>query len=194
MASVTLVSLSASFSSGGSLPAVLGALLNASGVLGQAPGSFVEVGVKGQIDIDGGTAMGGKSNAFTWFGGYGYDSNGHPFSLSSGLTISAPNASGNFTITGSTNFGAQVAKNGFVTTATLTLISDPGSFIQLGGAPDSFPGPPPDLGIIIGSAVPEPSSVIELATALMFALGLLGWKQHARTNAQLKNLSRPAVS
>ena len=49
----------------------------------------MEVGVKGEIDIDKGAAMGGKTDPFTWFGGYGYDNNGHPYSLSSGLTISA---------------------------------------------------------------------------------------------------------
>src|SRR5262249_9190498 len=136
-ASVTLVTLSANFSTGGSLAAVVGALLNASGVLGSTPGSFVEVGVKGEIDLDGGAANGGKTNSFTWFGGYGYDSNGRPISISSGLTISAPNAGGKFTITGSTSFGAQTAKSSFSTTATLTLVSDPGSLIGLGGAPDS---------------------------------------------------------
>lgn len=188
MASVTLVSLSASFSTGGSLPAVVGALLNASGVLGRAAGSFVEVGVKGGINIDGGAAMGGKTDTFTWFGGYGYDSHGHPISISSGLTISAPNASGHFSITGSTGFGLQEAKNGFVTTATMTFIADPGSLLQLGGASASLPGPQPEIGIIIGSAVPEPSSVVELATALILALGVLGWKQRARTSALLRKL------
>ena len=189
MASVTVVSLSASFSTGGSsLPAVVGAMLNASGVLGRAAGSFVEVGVKGEIDIDGGAAMGGKTDTFTWFGGYGYDSHGHPFSLSSGLTISAPNALGNFSITGSRSFGLQEAKNGFVTTATMTFIADPGSLLQLGGASASLPGPQPEIGIIIGSAVPEPSSVVELATALILALGVLGWKQRARTSALLRKL------
>lgn len=182
MASVTVVSLSASFSTGGTLPAVVGALLNASGVLGQAPGSFVEVGVKGEIDIDGGASMGGKTDTFTWFAGYGYDSNGNPISLSSGLTISTPNASGDFSITGSTSFGAQLAQSGFVTTATLTLVADPGSLIQLGGASGPSTGTPPDIGILIGTAVPEPASVVELGTGILFALGVLGWKQRARAS------------
>ena len=189
-ASVTLVSLSASFSTGGSpLPAVVGAFLNASGILGEAPGSFVEVGVKGDFDIDKGAAMGGKTDPFTWVGGYGYDMKGFPYSLSSGLTISAPDNMGSFTITGSKSFGIQQVNSEFVAKATLTLIADPGSLIQLGGASASLPGPPPNIGIIIGSPVPEPSSVVELATALIFALGVLGWKQRARTSARLKNLS-----
>jgi hypothetical protein len=178
---VTLVTLSAAFSTSTTLSAVLGAVLNASGTLGSAPGSFVEVGVKGEIDLDGGAGHGGTSNPFTWYGGYGYDSSGHPFSSSSGLTISAPNSSGNFTITGSSTFaGGQHANSTFSTSATLTLVADPGSVIRLGGASSAISGPPPGIGIIIGS-VPEPSAVIELASGLILALGLLGWRQGARS-------------
>jgi hypothetical protein len=38
-----------------------------------------------------------------------------------------------------------------------------------------LPGPPPGIGIIIGS-VPEPSSDIELALGALLVLGLLGWR------------------
>jgi hypothetical protein len=194
MASVTLASLSATFSTSGSLSAALGALLNASGTLGSAPGSFVEVGVKGEIDLDGGAGKGGTSNPFTWYGGYGYDSSGHPFSASSGLTVSAPNSSGNFSITGSSSFPTgQHANSTFSTSATLTLVADPGSIIRLGGASAAVSGPPPGIGIIIGG-VPEPSSVVELATALILAVGLVGWRHRGQASARLRRLSRSAVS
>jgi hypothetical protein len=192
-ASVTLVSLSATFSTSSTLSAILGAILNASGTLGSAPGSFVEVGVKGEIDLDGGAAKGGTSNPFTWYGGYGYDTSGHPFSASSGLTISAPNSSGNFSITGSTTFsGGQHANSTFSTSATLTLVADPGSIIRLGEASSTVSGPPPEIGIIIGG-VPEPSSVIELALGSLLVLGVLGWRQPARSSARPKASPAPDV-
>ena len=70
----------------------------------------------------------------------------------------------------------------------MTFIADPGSLLQLGQASASLPGPQPEIGIIIGSAVPEPSSVVELGTALILALGVLGWKQRARTRALPRKL------
>ena len=54
---------------------------------------------------------------------------------------------------------------GFSVDASLTLVSDPGSLIQLSSLSD-VSGPLPNIGAFAGSAVPEPSSFVELRTAL----------------------------
>jgi len=81
------------------------------------------------------------------------------------VTFNAPNSQGDFSLTGTDLFGLTniMSGMGFSVDASLTLVSDPGSLIQLSSLSD-VPGPLPNIGAFAcGPAVPEPSSLVELS-------------------------------
>ena len=75
------------------------------------------------------------------------------------------NSQEDFSLTGTDLFGLTNIKSGmgFSVDASLTLVSDPGSLIQLSSLSD-VSGPLPNIGAFAGSAVPEPLSFVELGT------------------------------
>jgi len=73
----------------------------------------------------------------------------------------------------------------------LTLVSDPGSLIQLGPLSD-VSGPLPNIGAFPGgTAVPEPSSLVELGTGLLMLVGAWVWRRdRTRTRQHLSPIPR----
>ena len=82
------------------------------------------------------------------------------------MTLTAQNSQGNFSLTGSELFSNVTLTSGmgFSVDASLTLVSDPGSLIELGPVGTNTGGLP-NIGVFAGSTVPEPTSVVELAWA-----------------------------
>ena len=171
-AAVSFAHLHADFTNtGASYPAIPGAVVSASGFLSPTAGSFVELAEQGTITIrDSSGQQVGSPDSFTMIAAFGYNSSLQFSSIVSGtgqMALNAPNSQGDFSLTGTDLFGLINIKSGmgFSVDASLTLVSDPGSLIQLSSLSD-VSGPLPNIGAFAGSAVPEPSSFVELRTAL----------------------------
>ncbi len=111
------------------------------------------------------------------------------------MSSSGPNSQGEVTITGTTTTNlfpvANLSTGDSVTiTAHLTLLSDPGSLIELGSL-NNVPGPLPTLGIFGGSAVPEPPSLVQLGAGLLILTCTWGWRQ-ARSRNRQNSLQKPS--
>jgi hypothetical protein len=72
---------------------------------------------------------------------------------------------------------------GFSVDASLTLVSDPGSLIELGPV-GAITGGLPNIGVFAGSTVPEPASILELGLGLLLMAGAWSWRRN-RTRKQL---------
>src|SRR5208337_1510969 len=171
-AAVSFAHLHADFTNtGASYPAIPGAVVSASGFLSPTAGSFVELAEQGTITIKNSSGQQvGSPDSFTMIAAFGYNSSLQFSSFVSGtgqMTLNAPNSQEDFSLTGTDLFGLTniTSGMGFSVDASLTLVSDPGSLIQLSSLSD-VSVPLPNIGAFAGSAVPEPSSFVELRTAL----------------------------
>ncbi|MGZ3471783.1 MAG: hypothetical protein ACXVA6_17580 [Isosphaeraceae bacterium] len=142
-AAVSFAHLHADFTNtGASYPAIPGAVVSASGFLSPTAGSFVELAEQGTITIKNSSGQQvGSPDSFTMIAAFGYNSSLQFSSFVSGtgqMTLNAPNSQEDFSLTGTDLFGLTniTSGMGFSVDASLTLVSDPGSLIQLSSLSD----------------------------------------------------------
>jgi hypothetical protein len=195
-AAVSFAHLHADFTNTGApLIAIPGAVVSASGFLSPTAGSFVELAEQGTITIKPSSGQ-QVADPFTLVAAFGYNSSLQFSSFVAGtgqMALNAPNSQGNFSLTG-TDLFSKITLTSFSVDASLTLVSDPGSLIQLSSLSD-VPGPLPDIGAFAGSAVPEPSSLVELVTGLLMLIGAWGWrKDRTKTRQHRFQIPRHAAA
>ncbi len=152
-AAVSFAHLHADFTNtGASYPAIPGAVVSASGFLSPTAGSFVELAEQGTTTIKNSSGQQvGSPDSFTMIAAFGYNSSLQFSSFVSGtgqMTLEMPpNSQEDFSLTGTDLFGLTNIKSGmgFSVDASLTLVSDPGSLIQLSSLSD-VSGPLPNIG------------------------------------------------
>ena len=133
-AAVSFPHLHADFTNtGGSYPAISGAVVSASGFLSPTAGSFVELAEQGTITIKNSSGQQVGSPARS--------------SPEPDRWRSCAQFPGDFSLTGTDLFGLTNITSGvgFSVDASLTLVSDPGSLIQLSSLSD-VSGPLPNIG------------------------------------------------
>ncbi|MGD0041905.1 MAG: hypothetical protein ABSE84_16130 [Isosphaeraceae bacterium] len=180
--------------------AIPGAVVSASGFLSRTAGSFVELAEQGTITFKSSSGQQVGSDSFTMIAAFGYNSSLQFSSYVAGtgqMALNAPNSQGNFSLTGTDLFSNITITSGadISVDVSLTLVSDPGSLIQLSSLSD-VPGPLPNIGAFTGGpAVPEPSSLVELGTGLLMLVGAWGWrKDRTRTRQHLLQIPRHAAA
>jgi hypothetical protein len=190
---------------------VPGSVISATGTLSQTAGSFVELANQGTILIKDNNGNVIATDSFTIIVGFALDSNLHQSTFVYGTgttTLSAPDpTTGDFSIGDSTPFSSVTIPKGgtFTIDSYLTLVSDPGSLIRLGDL-TGLPGPIPDFGSYAGGppprtpSIPEPASLVQLATALVVVAGLWGWRGYfgnrrgARVSGRARSVALAVLS
>jgi hypothetical protein len=173
-----------------------GALISATGVLSPTAGSFVELANQGTITVKDNNGNLIATDSFTIIVGFSFNSSlqENTYLYGTGSTsLTAPDAStGAFSIL-DTNLFPSVSipvGGGFSIDSHLTLVSDPGSLIQLGNF-SSTQDPLPNFGSFAGGpAVPEPLALVQLGTGLGLVAGFLGWRRRARNRRAAGGHSR----
>jgi hypothetical protein len=185
----------------GPFTGVPGSVISATGVLSLTAGSFVELANQGNILVKDNHGNTIANDSFTIIVGFALDSTLHQSTFVYGTgttTLSAPDPStGAFSIKDSNAFSSVTIPEGgsFTVDSYLTLVSDPGSLIQLGDL-TNMPGPIPDFGSYLGGpppagqSIPEPASLVQLATALVLVAGLLRWRGCLRNRRPRRLLRR----
>ena len=177
-----------------------GAVVSATGVLSPTAGSFVELANQGTITIWDNTNNIIASDSFSIIVGFAFNSSmqQNTFLYGTGSTsLEAPDpVTGAFSIL-DTNLFAPVSipvGGRFSVDSYLTLVSDPGSLIELTDFPASQ-GPLPDFGSYAGGAgaVPEPAAFFQLATGMGFVAGLWGWRRARQRRSRVFRLPRVAA-
>ncbi|MGC8639324.1 MAG: hypothetical protein ACP5XB_05530 [Isosphaeraceae bacterium] len=173
-----------------------GAVVSATGVLSPTAGSFVELANQGTITIKNSTGGVIATDSFTIIVGFSFNSSlqENTFLYGTGKTsLSSPDASnGAFSILDTNLFSTVSIPVGgaFSIDSYLTLVSDPGSLIELGNF-SSTQGPLPSFGSFTGgAAVPEPLALVQLGTGVFLAAGFLGWRRRARQRRAAGGCSR----
>ena len=194
-AAVSYTTLHADFVNTGPGPYVgsAGAVISATGNLSHTPGSFVELANTGKITIN------GVTSPFYVIEGFAYNSllQENAINLLSpggSASISAPDpTTGNFSIYAVFNLvpSVSIPKGAtFSVDSQLTLVSDPGSLIQLSGFASLPPGTEiPTIGAFAGGPIPEPSSWIQFGSAMALLLAFWG---RARLAAVRRPLAQDA--
>ncbi len=162
--------------------ATAGSVISASGFLSHTAGSFVELAEQGTIIIKNSSGQQVSADSFTMIAAFGYNNLLQFSSFVAGtgqMTLTAPNSQGNFSLTGSELFSNVTLTSGmgFSVDASLTLVSDPGSLIELGPVGTNTGGLP-NIGVFAGSTVPEPTSVVELGLGLLLPAGTWRWRRN----------------
>jgi len=210
VASVSFASLHADFTNPSnvfpptSFTGAPGVAISATGNLGSAPGSFVELADKGAVTINDGKGnittdpytivVGLTFNSTLTHNTYTY-TNLPTGSSGTTPTIDPPDAMTNaFSISFNPNFPSVTISPGgtFSVDSSLTLVSDPESLIKLADL-SGTPGLP-DFGAFVGgpapAAVPEPSSLVQVGTVLFLVAGLWVWRSLGRNRRAARGLSR----
>ncbi len=195
-AGVSFTALHANFvNNGGTSTQTIGAYISAYGYLNtssSAP-SFVELANTGTITINGVVTPFSVIEGWAWNGSTIQQVQAADGSSISGTSPTA--GSGSFTFVDSFLPGGPISiPHGAAISITsyLTLVSDPGSLIALGGASDDTGLPPPTLGIFGGTSAPEPSTWIQLGTAMVMLVALGCLRRYRRISRNLPRL--PGVS
>ena len=178
---VSFSQLTATFGySGTGFSGSVGAVISANAYLGSQAGSYVALAENGTIKVDHGGTI--TTDSFLLVAAYSSGQQ-NVYQTGNGLmSSSGPNSQGEVTITGTTTTNlfpvASLSTGDSVTiTANLTLLSDPGSLIELGSL-NNVPGPLPTIGIFGGSpSVPEPASLVELGTGVLMLTCTWGWRK-----------------
>ena len=207
-AAVSFTALHASFLNSSSPPptagnytGTAGSVISATGNLSHTAGSFVELANTGTITIN------GVATNFAIIVGFAYDKNLNESTFVYGTgttTLSAPDpTTGAFSIKDVNNFGSVTVPKGasFSVDSQLTLISDPGSMIQLSDLTD-LPGPIPTIGSFAGgpaipAVIPEPLALVQFGTSILVLTALMVRRRCRRTrltSPRLPGLSRVVLA
>ncbi len=187
-AAVSFTHLHSDFlASGTAFKAIPGMLINANATLSQTAGSFVVLGEEGTIVIRNSSHQVVATDSFTGISALGYNG-GTVSTMNTGTAMmgETPTAPGIYNIQGYQTFGSVTLSANMTVSidAYLTLISDPGSRIQL-GASSGLSGPPPTIGVYTGGVlVPEPASFLEMAMGILVLGGCLGIRQWHRLSGR----------
>lgn len=205
VASVSFASLHADFTNSTdfgatSFSGVPGVVISATGNLSSTAGSFVELANQGTITIKDNMGNLIATDPFTIIVGFTFNSTltNNTYLYGTGTTsISRPVPTNTaFSIMDTNSFPSVTIPIGgtFSVDSNLTLVSDPGSLIELGDL-SSAPGQFPDFGSFVGGpapavAVPEPSTLVQSGTVLFLVAGLWVWRSLGRNRRAARGLSR----
>ena len=206
MASVSFSHLHASFTNSnsglnpGAYTGTPGAVISATGVLSPVANSFVELANQGTIIIKDNLGNLIATDSFTIIVGFAFNSTlqENTYLYGTGTTsLTTPSATtGAFSISDTNLFPSVTIPTGgsFSIDSYLTMVSDPGSLIQLG----SFSGTQslPTFGSFAGgpAVVPEPRALIEFGSGLFLAAGFLGWRRFGRNRRAASRTSRACLA
>lgn len=203
LAAVSFGSLHASFTNNRGIGAGVysgtpGAVISASGVLSTTPGSFIELANQGTITVWDNLNNIIATNSFTIIVGFAFNAsmqqNTYLFGTGS-TSLSAPDPNtGAFSILDTNLFDRVSIPVGgrFSIDSYLTLVSDPGSRVELTAFPTNQ-GPLPDFGSYVGGPagiVPEPAAFLQLATGLGLLTGFWGVQRLRRRSSGSSKLAR----